>query len=1032
MPRVIFNSFLFLRTPALSRASYEPAQLSSVLKEQFFQSAIFFASESLYSELSRHDFNYDCLDDKIKFTLQKYLNRMCYRPTPFGMFSAFASLGWNRFDIQGACVLDKTEKVYINPDFQFVADLARQMESSRQFPLVKYFVNNAIYAIKGEKRYLAQYFDQKRKKTDFFINSFESNRLLNKLLKFSGNGKTRGELTAWLLAFVEDQNDVENYIDDLINEGILISELLPNMSGPKYFDRLSAMICRSGEKSPLAEAVLEFGKLLGDIRAASGPDLEKISANDIYKKARENYKSMFYVATERQSTSTLDRKYQDNIRDALNCLGKISIDASIKPLSDFASKFRARYEDQEIPLLQALDHESGIGYQGLENNLLTSELLDGIQLDLHSNTLNFNWTQVHELFLTKLVEIREDEPVLITDKELEKLKDQVPLKTPPSFSIIFRVLGDKVWIEQAGGCTAAALLGRFTLFSEKVLDEAKYITAVEERTNEDVVFAEISCFNDEHAANINSHAGVRNYEIPVGVHSTYDKEAIIKLSDLALSVIGGRIFLRSRRLNKFVIPRLSSAYNYSRSELTVFRFLCDLQYQGLKASYNFELRSLLPGLKYYPRVEYKNSILCPATWLLGAEEIEKLTDRQSFFKISSKIRLAENFAFAEGDNQLLFNRYDPQSVDFFLKVVRNKKLALLQEAFVESDTKVVDETGLPYAGQFIASVFSDIVTYDHHKTQPAVSIKGNKARRIYLPGDEWVYLKLYCHPAISNSILVKEIARIVAYLKKQKMLKTWFFIRYADPDSHLRIRIQTDPENVSRIVQRFERRMRILVERGSINNIIIDTYKRELERYGGQTIEYAEQVFNASSDVVINYIKNTRRRDTEFSELHLAAISVNVLLSMLPVHNNEKAALLKLMHEGMKPEFDDSKQLKFQLDTKYREYAGFFNNLEKNRPGVVRLAGKKQFDDYLSVLEVFKAKTKSMGLAELKKLVADIIHMHLNRLFNDRQRNHEFIVYYLLSKYYVSAEARKEKGVLSFTPTFKGFGVNQVSESLFK
>ena len=170
----------------------------------------------------------------------------------------------------------------------------------------------------------------------------------------------------------------------------------------------------------------------------------------------------------------------------------------------------------------------------------------------------------------------------------------------------------------------------------------------------------------------------------------------------------------------------------------------------------------------------------------------------------------------------------------------------------------------------------------------------------------------------------------------------------------------------------------------------------------------------------------------EFSEFHMAIISVDALLTVLFSENSKKVELLKLMHDGMKREFDDNKQLKFQLDSKYREYSGFFNNINKSRPVIIGLIGKKEFENYLAALKLLKLNISNPTTAEMMKLAGDLIHMDLNRLFNDRQRNHEFIIYYLLYKYYLSVEARKGKSLIPFAPTFKGFGVDHVGESLLK
>ncbi len=1035
MPDFIFNPYLFLRTPALSYKDYDSAKLEDIIKTKFFQSAIFFASESLYMEICSNNFDYGRLDDKVKLSLQKYFNRMCYRPTPFGMFSAFCSLNWSSGEYAGKCILEEKDEVYINPDFQFTAELARRMESSGEFSKVRYFPNDTVYGMKGEKRYLTGRFDDKRKKTEFFINSFETNRVLNRLLNYCRLGKTRAEMEQWLSEFVDENEDAKAYVNDLIAEGLLITELYPNMTGPKYFERLAAIADEHKDNSELAREVLSFKNLFEQIRQESGPGLSGIADSALYAQLKKKFKSMFYVAYEKTSSSPLDKNYLERIRDGLNCLVKISGEPQQGSLTKFVSRFRSRFEDQEVPLLLALDREAGVGYEGLEANLITSELLDGIQLDLQLNSLNFNWTPVHEFFLSKLVATNANEPIFIYDSELEKLNENSGLKTPPSFSIIFRVYDDKIWIEQAGGCTATALLGRFTLFSEKVHEEAKGIAAVEERSNPDVIFAEISCFNDEHAANINVNAGIRKFEIPIGVHAEHQIENIISLSDLFVSVVDNHIRLRSKKHNKIIIPRLSSAYNYSRSELTVFRFLCDLQCQGLKLNYNFDLRALLPGLSFYPRVEYRKCILYPATWILHQQEIAEMADsldeKDKFYKLCKKIGLQRRFALTEGDNQLVFDQDDDASVNLFVKTIKNKTLVVLNEVFADHPSQVVDSSGGQYAGQFIASVFSPAEAYPY-KTFTQHSRLNNKIRRVYLPGDEWVYFKLYLHPSASNGILIKDILNIVNRLKKQEVLKSWFFIRYADPDHHLRIRIKINPNEGARVVQYFEKKMRGQVERGSVNNLVLDTYKREIERYGADKIEYAEAVFNASSELIINFLKRARNKQTDISEFHLAIVSVNALLDVFFAENPDKIDLVNMMHEGMKREFDDSKQLKFQLDNKYREYAGFFNSIEKKGPSIINMAGKKQFENYVNALQRLKSVMQSSTAMGTKKLAGDLVHMHLNRLFTDKQRNHEFIIYYLLYKYYVSAEARRTKAGLSFSPTFKGFSVDQVEKVIFK
>lgn len=1037
MINIHFDRYLFLRTPALSFADYSMENFEHLLKTQFFQTAIFFASESLYMELSRCGFDYNRLEEKVKVSLRKYINRMCYRPTPFGMFSAFTSLNWSTDEMSARhCVLSDEHNLYVSPDFQFTVDIARKIEKLPDFSDLKYYSNNTVYTIKGEKRYLTNSFDDDHKKTDFLIISFQTNRLLNRLLTFCKPGKNKKEIINWLMNFSVDAGEVGEYINDLIEAGLLFPEHLPNMTGTKYFDRLVDIIKENGKaESAFVHDILTYKKLLDGINLKGELNLKELYRSNLYSLSKSKLKSMFYVGYERKTLSSLDQTHQETIRDGLFALSRLALESSPKALINFKNKFRDRFEDQEVSILQALDRETGIGYEGLESNVVASELLDGIQLDLRANSLNFNWTPVHEFFLSKLSGRVEGGHIVITEQDLEKTRKGAALKLPPSFSVIFRLAEDKIWIEQAGGSSAAALLGRFTLFSGKVMEETARITNEEDQMNPEVIFAEISCFNDEHAANINAIGAFRNYEIPIGVHSTRAEENILSLSDILISIVDQKIILRSKKLNKIIVPRLSSAYNYGRSDLSIFRFLCDLQFQDLASGYNLDLKTLLPGLGYYPRVEYKRCILSPATWVLNTEDISLLTaggcKPADFKKLSLKIKLQRLFALTEGDNQLIFDQENEEELNLFLKTIRNKKSAILQEVFIDQASVVRNHLDQPLIGQFIATVFSNEVTYNREPKLPVIRRK-NKVKRIYLPGDEWVYLKVYCHPAITNAILTGNIKSVVQSLKKQAILKSWYFIRYADPDHHLRIRIQVNKSDTATVVKCFERKLRKYVEKGSVSTILIDTYKREIERYGENTIEYVEKIFQISSEMISNYLKMITGKRTDYSELHLALISVDEMLNVFFVNNSGKMQLMRFIYDTMKHEFDDSKSVKLQLDIKYREYSPFINNMAGYKELIIGFSGKKEFDMLMKALQQLKITTYCDFTGSVPKLVGDLIHMHLNRLFNERQRQHEFIIYYLLLKFYSSVEARSIKQKLSFSAGSKHFSVDDVNEAIFK
>src|SRR5439155_251840 len=74
-------------------------------------------------------------------------------------------------------------------------------------------------------------------------------------------------------------------------------------------------------------------------------------------------------------------------------------------------------------------------------------------------------------------------------------------------------------------------------------------------------------------------AAVRASDIPYLGRSGAPAGRQLPLADLLVSVQGERIVLRSRRLGREVIPRLTTAHNHSGRGLGVYRFLCALQSQ---------------------------------------------------------------------------------------------------------------------------------------------------------------------------------------------------------------------------------------------------------------------------------------------------------------------------------------------------------------------------------------------------------------------------------------------------------------------
>src|SRR5205085_5594736 len=91
---------------------------------------------------------------------------------------------------------------------------------------------------------------------------------------------------------------------------------------------------------------------------------------------REDKKNMFYVVTERHKASGgLSSKYQQMILDGLYCLDKLMPGNVHEGLENFKESFLKKFENNEVPLLHALDPEVGVGYENLEKTSDQNSLL---------------------------------------------------------------------------------------------------------------------------------------------------------------------------------------------------------------------------------------------------------------------------------------------------------------------------------------------------------------------------------------------------------------------------------------------------------------------------------------------------------------------------------------------------------------------------------------------------------------------------------------------------------------------------------
>ena len=273
-----------------------------------------------------------------------------------------------------------------------------------------------------------------------------------------------------------------------------------------------------------------------------------------------------------------------------------------------------------------------------------------------------------------------------------------------------------------------------------------------------------------------------------------------------------------------------------------------------------------------------------------------------------------------------------------------------------------------------------------------------KTTRKFAPGSGWLYLKIYTGIKTADIILEEVIKPLTEHFEQEKKISKWFFIRYNDPKSHLRLRCElTNSENKDRILAQIHESFKNYIDSGEISNCIIDTYNRELERYGAHTMVFAEELFYQNSRFTLECLQF----DDE-EKIMTAIFQIDQLLDKINLSINEKLEWIKDFNQGFKKEFNADKKLNSQLDKKYREfrpkYLDFLQSdefLEDRNAVVFNIEGGN------SALQniIFYEQNQSLEIS-FQDFFQSIFHMNINRLFVSNQRLFEMVIYDYLLRYY--------------------------------
>ncbi|WNI17645.1 lantibiotic dehydratase [Actinacidiphila sp. ITFR-21] len=448
------------------------------------------------------------------------------------------------------------------------------------------------------------------------------------------------------------------------------------------------------------------------------------------------------------------------------------------------------------------------------------------------------------------------EEVLLTDADIDELctadLDELPIV--PHMEMGMRVLAESPAAVDQGDFTLAVrpawstgtLSGRFavTLDGDSIgAAYGKLPTLVDGALAAQLSFTP----PHPHAENIGRIPAFLPYVIPVGEHRE-PADNVIPLDDLAVMSTGTRMLLVSMSRRRVVEPVVLHPLALEKQAPPVARFLALVARSFAGAWTRFDWGPLTVGMPYLPRVRYGRSILSPARWHLGVNDLpsagfgpawhETLSEWARTWKCPSRVELYSD------DRYLRLDLTEPVHAHLLHAHLRRQGSAELVE------TPPDQELGwIGHAHELTLPMTSTRSPLPHPDVEAAPVVRNQMLAPPAAAEQRWAQAKIFTHPSVMDQILTRRLPELLDSLGGPA---SWF-IRYrtSQEDDHLRLRIALpEPDAHAAIVEALADWAGGLQRSALASRLVLDGYRPEFGRYGtGDALGTAEEVFVADSEV---------------------------------------------------------------------------------------------------------------------------------------------------------------------------------------
>jgi class I lanthipeptide synthase len=957
-----------------------PLEMVHMLKrwvtEPLFREALWIASPSLSAQCESWSACDEAdVEQRTLVSLLKYFVRATTRPTPFGLFATCSTgtIGQaTRLTFGSRDTWRKATRFDSLVVHAFRDKLLAHEKTWQHIPVKP---NGTLHRVAQRYHYVERIAREKSGSLyEYSLSTAEATPHLASVLKLA-TGITPVVLANRLATPNIGPDAWLDYLRVLLTEQVLVSDCEPIVT---VIDPLAELLDRLDDSS-LSAKVDTLQRRLRALDATGigvSPEEYQTLATDTRETLSiEHSLPVFQVdASRRMQEATIGENVATEFLNSAALLQFLSM--SCDWLKPFRDAFLERYDRYtQVALLEALDPEVGVRWT----------IPDMPQLPLRIEVRD----ALTRLFVEAINEGKYE--IELTPEDVSGLAGGADIRLPNSFAVHGTIVAAspsdveegrfRVTVDSVSGPSGATLLARFCHCDPDL--EARLISYCreEEATDPSVIFADLVHDPGERSANILFRPPLREYAIATLGHA-HPHQREISLDDLYISVSDDDIILWSKALNKRVIPRLDTAHTYYKTgNLNVYAFLGLLQTNGPQSLRGWSWAHL-DGAPFLPRVVYGRIVLRRAQWNVGRDELRSVSqadvEARSIINAWRRKRgIPRRVRLTNGDQTLLIDFDIPLSVQSFLGELRREERVRLVELYPDDEQLVVSGSNGKYFHELIIPFVS--------KEPAGVSRKSSPVAPVFLtespitPISDWIYIKLYAGENLLNQVLRTAVTSMAKWMLSERLADRWFFVRYADPSPHLRVRFHGEALSLRTVaLPKLDGWLRELLASGAVWRVQYDTYRREIGRYGGeQGTSCAERIFKHDSEAVLQLLA---RYGEEWENVRLIAGIMSVIefssdcgLGAPALYDFLQPASAGADAQTRRRRSDSYRSLRSQVDS------AFHSNESKDDFDALRSAFRLRSDKNKGIVTDWLAECRKVGILPAHA-IESAIHMSLNRI----------------------------------------------------